>query len=109
MKSNNVKTPCPITKVARLLSDTWTMLIMHAFLDSGEKTNRKIVEKRFCELERELPGISTRTLTNKLNTLVSEGLLSKTKDGAYRATPRGQGLAIIESAMRTYEKKYLSN
>jgi len=52
--------PCPMTKTAQLLSDTWTMLIMHDLLSGS---------KRFCELERSLEGISTRTLTLKLKKL----------------------------------------
>lgn len=92
------ETACPITKVAKLLSDTWTMLIMHTLL-SGPK--------RFCDLERELSGISTRTLTLKLRKLSDEGLLEKGADGRYMATERGKGLKLIESAMKRYEEKYL--
>ena len=92
------ETACPITKVAKLLSDTWTMLVMHALL-SGPK--------RFCELERDLPGISTRTLTLKLKKLVEEGLVAKTSTGAYSATERGRGIRLIENAMKRYEEKYL--
>lgn len=102
-KSSSQEAPqCPITKVAQLLSDTWTMLIMHVFL-----TGQQNAEKRFCELERELVGISTRTLTNKLRMLESEGLIEKTISGTYKATARGRGLSIIEDAMRVYEKKFL--
>ncbi len=92
------ETACPITKVAKLLSDTWTMLVMHALL-SGPK--------RFCDLERELQGISTRTLTLKLKRLAEEGLVAKTSTGAYSATERGRGLKLIENAMKKYEEKYL--
>lgn len=63
--------------------------------------------KRFCELERGLTGISTRTLTLKLGKLAKEGLIKKTKDGIYAATEKGRGIRIIESAMRRYEAKYL--
>lgn len=94
----NRETTCPITKVALLLSDTWTMLIMHALL-SGPK--------RFCEIERELDGISTRTLTNKLKKLEEEGLLLKNETGYYEATKQGKGLRIIENAMRKYDSAYL--
>ncbi|HQV65116.1 MAG TPA: helix-turn-helix domain-containing protein [Candidatus Paceibacterota bacterium] len=102
MKTNNVKIVCPITRVVTLLSDTWTMLIMHVFLN--ESTHP---EKRFCELERALPGISTRTLTNKLKILETEGLLEKTESRSYKITKRGTGLQLIEDAMRIYEKKFL--
>lgn len=96
MKSGDVK--CPITKVALLLSDAWTMLVMH-FLIEGPK--------RFCELEKLLSGISTRTLTLKLNKLIEDGMVSKNADGAYLATKKGKGLRVIEDSMRKYEKKYL--
>lgn len=104
MKKTTVKTTsplCPITRVATLLSDKWTMLIMHSFLDDLNNT-----EKRFCELEQLLKPISTRTLTNKLKILISEDLLEKTNSG-YIITKRGKGLSLIEEAMRQYEKKFL--
>ncbi len=89
---------CPITKVALLLSDSWTMLILYQ-LNHGAK--------RFCELERVLDGISTRTLTLKLTRLIEEGMITKDEDGTYMTTPRGKGIKLIESAMRRYEGKYL--
>jgi DNA-binding HxlR family transcriptional regulator len=98
-----MKTPpqgCPITKVAQLLSDTWTMLVMHHLIDGS---------KRFCELERALDGISTRTLTLKLKKLMSDGMIKKTEDGVYAATEKGKGLKLIESAMKRYQERYLES
>lgn len=92
------ETQCPITKVAQLLSDTWTMLVMHYLLEGP---------KRFCELERALDGISTRTLTLKLQKLTDEQLVCKTESGLYAPTERGKGLRLIERAMHAYEAKYL--
>ena len=89
---------CPVTKAAKLLSDTWTMLVMHELM-SGTK--------RFCELARALIGISTRTLTLKLKKLEEDGLVLKTDEGAYVATPKGKGLRIIENAMRKYSERFL--
>lgn len=89
---------CPITKVARILSDSWTMLILHQ-LNTGAM--------RFCDLERSLSGISTRTLTLKLKKLSEDALITRSEDGLYRTTERGQGLKLIENAMRRYEKTYL--
>ena len=91
-------TKCPITKVVELLSDKWTMLILYQ-LNNGSK--------RFCEIERSLEGISTRTLTLKLNRLMEEGVVLKIDGGLYETTKRGQGLRLIEKAMRKYEKEYL--
>lgn len=89
---------CPITQVAILLSDTWTMLIMHTLADGP---------KRFCDLETALPGISTRTLTSRLQKLTAEGLITKTESGSYAATKKGAGLKIIERAMKKYSEQYL--
>lgn len=90
---------CPITKVAALLSDTWTMLIMHALMTGP---------KRFCELETSLEGISTRTLTLKLQKLSTEGLVEKTDSGTYQATKKGAGLKMVEKAMKKYGELYLA-
>jgi len=63
--------------------------------------------KRFCELERALEGISTRTLTLKLTKLIEEKMIQKNTEGMYMTTPRGKGIKLIENAMRRYEEKYL--
>jgi DNA-binding HxlR family transcriptional regulator len=85
-------------RAALLLSDTWTMLIMH---------NLQAGPKGFCDLERDLAGISTRTLTNKLKKLEEEKMVKKNKDGQYQATEKGKGLRAVETAMRKYGEKYL--
>jgi DNA-binding HxlR family transcriptional regulator len=90
---------CPISKVAILLSDTWTMLIMHYLIESP---------KRFCDLEKALSGISTRTLTLKLKKLHSNQMLDKNKEGYYVATEKGRGLRLIENSMKRYQARYLA-
>lgn len=87
-----------MTATAELLSDTWTMLAMRALTEKP---------RRFCELERWLDGISTRTLALKLAKLKKLGLLVKSEDGVYRATKKGKGLRAVERAMIAYAKRYL--
>jgi DNA-binding HxlR family transcriptional regulator len=87
-----------VQKTATLLSDTWTTLIVHELL-SGQK--------RFCEIERSLGGISTRTLVLKLRKLETERMIEKTSEGIYRATEKAKGLRAVERAMRRYGEKYL--
>jgi DNA-binding HxlR family transcriptional regulator len=89
---------CPVTETAELLSDTWTILIIHALLEKS---------KGFCELERELQGISTRTLTLKLKKLEVEKMVKKSRDGVYETTPKAKGLKAVERAMRAYGEKFL--
>jgi DNA-binding HxlR family transcriptional regulator len=89
---------CPITKTAELLSDVWTMLVIRALLRGP---------KRFCELERELNGISTRTLTLKLKKLEEERIVRKHRIGTYAVTRKGEGLRLVERAMRRYGERFL--
>lgn len=88
---------CPISVVAGLLSDTWTMLIIHNVLAVKKPL-------RFCELERMLDGISTRTLTLKLKALVKNNIVAKSDEG-YTLTKIGLQLKPIIKAMEQFGKK----
>jgi DNA-binding HxlR family transcriptional regulator len=85
---------CSITRVAELLSDTWTILIIHHMIT--QKT------LRFCELERLLEGISTRTLTRKLESLEEKNIISKQEEGGYSITDRGLSLKPILKSMEKF-------
>lgn len=93
MKGNS-HTNCSVAKTATLLSDTWTMLIIRDLLKQ---------KMRFCELEKSLEGISTRTLTLKLKRLEEEGIVGKV-DLYYVLTPRGKQLKRIINAMELWGK-----
>ena len=99
MKQSVEKGPkiCPIQKTAELLSDVWTILVIRELISEN---------KRFCELERDLPGISTRTLTLKLKKLTKEKLVKKS-DVDYALTSKGKKLGIVFDAMNKYGKTYL--
>lgn len=89
---------CPVQKTAHLLSDMWTMLIFRELLKAPA---------RFCDLERGLHGISTRTLTLKLRHLEEEKLVKKNTDNQYSLTKKGKGLDTVIRAMRRYGEQYL--
>jgi DNA-binding HxlR family transcriptional regulator len=89
---------CPVAKTAALLSDTWTMLIMRDLLSGS---------KGFCELERSLSGISSRTLTLKLKQLEHDKMIRKLKSGMYEVTAKGKGLRTVENAMRRFGERFL--
>jgi DNA-binding HxlR family transcriptional regulator len=92
-------TNCPIAKVANLLSDSWTMLIIRDVL---------LGPVRFCELERSLEGISSRTLTLKLKKLVAEKIIVKDEESHYYSiTKKGKNLGKIIEAMHGYGKKWM--
>ncbi|MES2314744.1 MAG: helix-turn-helix domain-containing protein [Patescibacteria group bacterium] len=89
---------CPVAEVAELLSDSWTMLIIRDLLNGP---------MRFCELERSLEGVSTRTLTLKLKKLVKEKVITKDEESHYYSiTKQGTHLSTVIDAMRVYGTKY---
>ena len=59
---------CGVVKTARIIGSKWTILILHALC---ERT------KRFGELQKELQGISPRTLSLRLQELEKDGVVKK--------------------------------
>ena len=95
----NKSESCPIAKVANLLSDSWTILIIRDLLNSPA---------RFCELERSLTGVSSRTLTLKLKKLVSKKIISNDQTThLYSITKQGENLGKVIDAMHGYGEKWL--
>lgn len=92
---------CPIARIAALLGDHCSLLIVRDLLKG---------RRRFCELETSLE-VSTRTLTNKLKNLESEGVvlrnMSTKTHVEYSLTPKGAALKGILHAARVYGEKYL--
>lgn len=80
---------CPVQTLMKTLSSTWTMLIIREIIN---------IPKRFCELERTLTGISTRTLTLKLKHLQEEDIVKHT-DYYYSLTKKGKKLQSIIKEM----------
>jgi len=88
---------CPVAKVAVLLSDPWTMLIIRDLL---------MKKMRFSDLEKSLKGISSRTLTIKIKQLEKEGILSKGDNHYYSMTLQGKKFKKILKAMADYGKSF---
>jgi DNA-binding HxlR family transcriptional regulator len=90
-------TSCGITKALETIGGKWTMLILRDLMTGP---------KRFSELEHSLNGISTRTLTQRLEELVTDGIILRDcTDGpthpSYRVTDTGASLqAILEQLRR---------
>src|ERR1035437_4023296 len=98
-------TSCPIARVANLIGDTWSLLIIRD-LEHGTK--------RFGELETSLIGVSSRTLTKKLQFLEKNKIIARKQYSEkpprveYTLTPNGKKFHEIIEAMRSYGEKYLS-
>lgn len=59
---------CGVTKTMRIIGSKWTMLILHQLCSD---------KKRFGELQRLLPGISPKTLSERLRQLEENGIVHK--------------------------------
>ena len=95
---------CPVAKTAEIISGKWTLLIIRD-LTTGTK--------RFSELERSLVGISPKTLSERLSSLEREGVVHRRTFAEvpprveYTLTEKGQALAQVIDAMRTYGTRWL--
>lgn len=76
----------PDARALDLVGDKWTLLIIRD-LASGPR--------RFVQLQRVLPGISTEQLRSRLNRMVADGLLTRTR---YREVPPRVDYELTASA-----------
>ncbi len=86
-----------------VLGDKWTALIIDRLSEAPSC---------FCDVEKTLPGISPRTLSQRLDKLMTEGIITrelyKQRPPRYRyyLTPKGQELTDIIEAMSHWGAKY---
>jgi DNA-binding HxlR family transcriptional regulator len=76
----------PDSRALDLVGDKWTLLIVRD-LASGPR--------RFVEIQRTLPGISTEQLRSRLNRMVADGLLTRQR---YREVPPRVDYELTERA-----------
>jgi DNA-binding HxlR family transcriptional regulator len=76
----------PDARALDLVGDKWTLLIVRD-LAAGAR--------RFVELQRLLPGISTEQLRSRLNRMVADGMLTRKR---YREVPPRVDYALTERA-----------
>jgi DNA-binding HxlR family transcriptional regulator len=95
---------CSVACTAEIIGSKWTALIVHD-LSEGPR--------RFSELERSLPGISPRTLAERLRVLDQDGIVSRQSYSErpprveYSLTPKGRGLLPVIEAMRRFGHAWL--
>jgi DNA-binding HxlR family transcriptional regulator len=95
---------CPVERTAEIVSGKWTLLIIRD-LAAGTR--------RFSELERSLHGISPKTLSERLSTLESEGVLRRRMYAEvppkveYSLTEKGQALVSLIDCMRSFGNRWL--
>jgi DNA-binding HxlR family transcriptional regulator len=92
---------CSVACTADIIGAKWTAVIVHD-LSEGPR--------RFSELERSCPGISPRTLSERLRALEQEGIIERTsvrRRVDYALTEKGAALLPIIDAMRQFGHAWL--
>jgi DNA-binding HxlR family transcriptional regulator len=88
---------CPVNRALEVMGGKWTPQILHELLYSENR--------RFGELRKALPGVSPKTLTERLRQLEDQGIVERTiypevpPRVEYRLTTHGHSLGKIIQAM----------
>lgn len=88
-----------VKEATRILGDKWTPQLIRSFINNPSL--------RFCQIESLVEGISPRTLSARLTSLESEGIIDRiatadTSRCEYRLTKRGRELEPILRAMNDW-------
>jgi DNA-binding HxlR family transcriptional regulator len=96
---------CAVAATAELVGTKWTPLIVHDLSEGA---------RRFMQLEHACPGISPRTLSERLDRLEDEGVVIRRSYPEspprveYELTEKGRALLPIIRAMRRFGRSWLS-
>lgn len=92
-----------VAAAMEIIGAKWTSLLIKE-LASGPK--------RFCEFEEAIPKINPRTLSQRLDDLESQGIVTKERFNEvpprieYKLTPKGQDLIPVLRAMAEWGNRY---
>ena len=95
---------CSVAATSELIGSKWTALIIHD-LSEGPR--------RFTQLEHACPGISPRTLSERLDMLEQQSIVSRRTYAEspprvdYELTDKGEALLPIIDAMREFGHSWL--
>lgn len=97
---------CSVAACAEIVGAKWTALLVHD-LSEGPR--------RFSELRLACPGISPRTLSERLRALEHQELVARTSYAEspprveYELTEKGRALLPIINAMRKFGRAWLAD
>ncbi len=100
---NKKEKSCHVETTLHIISGRWKVLIIQQLLED---------KKRFNQLQRELGGITHRTLSKQLREMEDNGLIKRKDYGEipprveYSLTPLGKSLTPILFAMHDWGEKY---
>jgi DNA-binding HxlR family transcriptional regulator len=96
---------CPIQYVVDLLGNKWSILVLRELFGGDRRTH---------ELLAALPGISTKTLTQRLRELEARGLVERRVYAEipphveYSITPKGRQLKPVMLALHAVGSQWLA-
>jgi DNA-binding HxlR family transcriptional regulator len=99
------KTSCAVAACAEIVGTKWTALLVHDLSEGA---------RRFSELRLSCPGISPRTLSERLRALEHQELVVRSSYAEspprveYALTEKGRGLLPIIDAMRRFGREWLA-
>jgi DNA-binding HxlR family transcriptional regulator len=95
---------CAVAATAEIVATKWTPLIIHDLSEGA---------RRFMQLEHACPGISPRTLSERLDMLASEGVVIRRSYPEspprveYELTEKGRALLPIIREMRRFGHSWM--
>src|SRR3954469_16862968 len=95
---------CSVAACAEIIGAKWTALLVHDLSEGA---------RRFTELEHSCPGISPRTLAERLRALEQDAIFARhcysesPPRVEYELTPKGQALLPVIDAMRQFGRSWL--
>lgn len=99
MENTHCGTRCSVVKTMKIIGSKWTLLILHNIMEGSN---------RFGQLQRSLKGISTKTLSVRLNEMEKAGILKRKVFAEvplhveYSLTDKGRSLQGIIDQMATW-------
>ncbi len=90
---------CPVAATAEIIATKWTPLIVHDLSEGA---------RRFMQLEHSCPGISPRTLSERLDMLERQGVVIRRSYPEspprveYELTEKGRALLPVIKEMRRF-------
>src|SRR5882724_2351992 len=97
-------TTCAVAATAEIIATKWTPLIIHDLSEGA---------RRFMQLEKACPGISPRTLSERLDMLERQGVLVRRSYPEspprveYELTEKGRSLLPIIREMRKFGRSWM--
>ena len=100
MKANT--TNCSVEKTIKIIGSKWTLLILHNLIEGNN---------RFGQLQRQLHGISTKTLSVRLQEMEKAGIIHRKVYAEvplhveYSVTEKGKSLKGIIDQMASWGER----